>query len=183
MQIQSQAASLASQCRRTWNYAGCPKNLFFQIPLKVICLKENIWLLGFCTWVTQKYILSYVTKLVTKTETTEGMINLNDSQVGLYLLRSCVSGCKINPTFFEPPPKILKMHHSPILTLLSELLWGGSCKVSSWIWLGSGQVVVILVPTNSLGLVMIGSDFIIPLQIFLGINEFPKTPALLCACL
>ena len=98
----------------------------------IIQLTEGVTFLGTSVWGTDSYISSYVADIIWKVKQLQSSIlELNDPQVELHLLRSCLGIGKVNHILRTVQPDLIAKelddfdnHLTELRSILSDILHG-----------------------------------------------------------
>ena len=84
---------------------------FPHFPREIIRLTEGVSLLGSPLWGSRSFFNSHVSLIIDKTAITQDLLtDLDDPQVELHLLRSCLGSCKLNHILRTVPSDLISCH-------------------------------------------------------------------------
>ena len=115
-----------TKCELYWP-SGDPT--FPSFDPSIIRLQDGVSLLGSPIWGSDSFFSSFVAKTMTQINTLQSTIlELDDPQVELHILRSCLSVCKVNHLLRTVPPQLLASHlttfDNNVRTTLSGIIHG-----------------------------------------------------------
>ena len=123
-----------SKCKLFWP-SGDPT--FPEFPDSIIRLTEGITLLGTPLWGSDSFFSHTISQVINQTKHLHSLLpSLEDPQVELHILRSCLSFCKINHLLRTVPPDIiipyLPSFDTSVRSTLADILHG---PISDQAWL------------------------------------------------